>query len=76
MLGSIPGAVVALGVFAVLVLVRLASLMFPLKGSSEATKTKHRKEAPMKMVRKIAGVIAETVWALGVAVWAGTPLLP
>ena len=74
-LGSIPIAVVATGVFAVLVFSRFVSLMFTLDSPSE-TKKCITKEAPMKNKLKIAfGSLIETVWALGVSASVGL-LLP
>ncbi len=74
-LGSSPRVALALGVLVVLVLVRLASLLIPLKELSEAAGNESRKEAPMRCLRTIASVICETVWAFGVSVGAGLLLL-
>ena len=70
-LGSIPGVAVATGVFAVLVVCRLVSLKSLLKVTSEAESSKDRKEMPMRMLRAVLGVSAETAWALGASVTAG-----
>lgn len=75
-LGSIPIAAVAAGVFVVLVFTRFVSLMFTLNSPSETKKYK-AKEAPMnKQKWKIAlGSLIETAWALAVSVAAGLLLL-
>jgi hypothetical protein len=68
-LGSTPGATLAAGVFAGLVLLRLGSLRFQLNEISEADGDKARKEAPMKAIRAATGASLETAWllALGMA---------
>jgi hypothetical protein len=58
----------AVGVFAVLVLVRLACLKIHLKDSSESqSKKRTTSETPMKVhtVKSIAFSIGETAWTLG-----------
>lgn len=74
-LGSTPGLMAASFASTVLVSLRLVSLMLQLKVPSEVHVNKNRKEAAMESLRAVAGAIAETVWALGVAVGAGL-LLP
>ena len=76
LLGSIPIAAAAAGVFVVLVFTRFVSLMFTLNSPSEAKKYK-TKEAPMNQQKfKVAlGSLIETAWALGVSVSAGLLLL-
>lgn len=75
-LGSIPIAAVAAGVFVVLVFTRFVSLMFTLSDPSETRKHK-AKEAPMNKYRMnvALGSLTETAWALGVSVSAGLLLL-
>jgi hypothetical protein len=63
--------VLAAGVFAVLVMLRLASLGFQLKEASEADDGKAGKEAPMKTVRAVAGASLETAWSLAMAAAGG-----
>jgi hypothetical protein len=70
-LGSTPSVVLAAGVFAVLVMLRLASLRFQLKEASEADDGKAGKEAPMKTVLAVAGASLETAWSLAVAAAGG-----
>jgi len=70
-LGSTPGVVFAAGAFAVLVMVRLASLRFQLKEVSEADSGKTGKEAPMKTVRAVTGASLETAWSLAVSAAGG-----
>lgn len=73
-LGSIPIAAVAAGVFVVLVFARFVSLMFALNDPSEAGKDK-AKEAPMNRILVVLSSLTETAWALGVSVSAGLLLL-
>jgi hypothetical protein len=61
----------AAGVFAVLVLLRFASLRVQLKDMSEADGGGAGKETPMEMVRAVTGVILETAWSLAVGVAGG-----
>jgi hypothetical protein len=70
-LGSTPGLIAASFAFTILLSLRLAILMLHLKVPSEVHVNKNRKEAAMESLRTVTGTIAETVWALGVAVGAG-----
>jgi hypothetical protein len=70
-LGSTPGATRAAGVFVVLVLLRLVSLRFQLKETSEADDDKAGKEAPMNVVRAVTSASLETAWSLAVGVAGG-----
>ncbi len=64
-LGSIPGVMIALGVFALLVLIRYVCLRVPLNDSSEtASKGAKTTEAPMKG-HAVMCSFGETVGALG-----------
>ncbi len=64
-LGSIPGVMIALGVFAVLVLIRYVCLRVPLNDSSgTASKGVNTTEAPMKG-HAVMCSIGETVGTLG-----------
>lgn len=75
-LGSIPGALLALGVLLVLALVRFASLKFVLNRPAETSKHK-AEEAPMWIdTRSIAcSSLIETIWTLGVSMASGLALL-
>lgn len=75
-LGSIPIAVVTAVVFAILVAIRFASLMFTLKCPSK-TESNDMKETTMNkhLLKVSASTTLETAWALGVSIAAGL-LLP
>jgi hypothetical protein len=61
----------AAGAFAVLVLLRLASLRFQPEETSDAHGGKTEKEASMTMARAVTGASLETAWLLAVGVAGG-----
>lgn len=73
-LGSIPGWLLVPVAFAVLVVLRLVSLVLG-NTKPETTTTQKGKVTPMARVMSIVPVVAETVWALGTNMLAGLPLL-
>jgi hypothetical protein len=73
-LGSIPGWLLILVVFAVLVTLRYVSLVLG-NAKPEVTRTQEEKVTPMTHAKWITSVAAETVWALGTNMLAGLPLL-
>lgn len=73
-LGSIPGWLLVPVAFAVLVILRLASLVLE-NTKPETTRTQKGKVTPMARVKSILSISAETVWALGTNMLAGLPLL-
>jgi hypothetical protein len=73
-LGSIPGWLLVLVAFAVLVSLRSASLVLG-NAKPEATRAQKEKATPMTRAKSITSIAAETVWALGTNVLAGLPLL-
>jgi hypothetical protein len=72
--GSIPGWLLVPVAFAVLVTLRLASLVLG-NEKPEVTRTQKEKVTPMARAKSITSVTAETVWALGTSMLAGLPLL-
>jgi hypothetical protein len=74
-LGSIPGVLLLLAAFAVLVLLRFASLA-PGSPKPETKKDEERKVVPMaKKSRLLCSAGIETAWAVGGSMLAGLPLL-
>ena len=72
--GSIPGWLLVLFAFVVLVVLRFGSLV--LGGDKpEATRAKKRKVMSMVHVKSMLSIVAETTWALGAGMLAGLPLL-
>jgi hypothetical protein len=72
--GSIPGWLLVPVAFAVLVTLRLGSLVLG-NEKPEVTRTQKEKVTPMVRAKSITSVTAETVWALGTSMLAGLPLL-
>lgn len=72
--GSIPGWLLVPVAFAVLVTLRLASLVLG-NEKPEVTRTQKGKVTPMTRTKSITSIAAETVWALGTNMLAGLPLL-
>jgi len=72
--GSIPGWLLVPVAFAVLVILRLISLVLE-NAKPETTRTQKGKVAPMARVKSILSISTETVWALGTKMLAGLPLL-
>lgn len=73
-LGSIPGWLLVLVAFVVLVVLRFASLALG-NTKPETTKAQRRKVTPMARVKSTLSIVTETAWALGTSMLAGLPLL-
>jgi hypothetical protein len=73
-LGSIPGWLLVPVALAVLVILRLASLVLE-NTKPETTRTQKGKVTPMARLTSISSIVTETVWALGTNMLAGLPLL-
>jgi hypothetical protein len=73
-LGSIPGWLLVLVAFVVLVVLRFVSLVL---GTSkpEAKREENGKVVRMAHIKSIMSNVAETTWAIGTSMLAGLPLL-
>ena len=73
-LGPIPSWLLDPVAFAVLVTLRLASLVLE-NTKPEAKSTQEGKGTPMARMKSILSTATETAWALGTSMLAGLPLL-
>lgn len=72
-LGSIPGWLLALFAFVVLVTLRYAGLALG-KAKPEALRLEEKEVKPMTDSKSVVSVAAETAWAYGTSLLAGLPL--
>lgn len=73
-LGSIPGWLLALFAFVVLVTLRYASLALG-KAKPEVSRLEKKEVKPMTDSESVVSAAAETAWAYGTSLLAGLPLL-
>ena len=73
-LGSIPGWLLVLVAFVVLVVLRFVSLVLGTP-KPEAKREENEKVVRMAHIKSIMSNVAETTWAIGTSMLAGLPLL-
>jgi hypothetical protein len=73
-LGSIPGWLLVLVAFVVLVILRFVSLVLGTT-KPEAKREESGKVVRMAHIKSIMSNVAETTWAVGTSMLAGLPLL-